>query len=144
MPAQEVRSLSALSGQTGTRMAERVAVINSATVATRQAAQATAAQDDADTRQSQDTIAQVLAALQEATGAIANGADALRVDSHGIQNEIDAARVQLQFQDRVSQIMSHVRSNIEKLPAALAPPPAAAQVLQPLDAAPLLAQLGSS
>jgi methyl-accepting chemotaxis protein len=140
--AQEVRSLSALSGETGTRMAQRVTVINEAIAATRATATASAAQDESDMQDSQTRIDQVLAELQSATGAISDAADALRQDSHGIKGEIDEALVQLQFQDRVSQIMSHVRSNIERLPGAMAAPAAGAeQALKPLDAGPLLAEL---
>jgi methyl-accepting chemotaxis protein len=140
--AQEVRSLSALSGETGTRMAQRVTVINEAIAATRATATASAAQDESDMRDSQSRIDQVLAELQQATGAISDAADVLRQDSHGIKGEIDEALVQLQFQDRVSQIMSHVRANIERLPEAMAAPAAeAGQALKPLDASPLLAEL---
>ena len=40
----------------------------------------------------------------------------LRAESHGIKSEVYEALVQLQFQDRVSQIMTHVKANIERLP----------------------------
>lgn len=141
--AQEVRALSALSGETGARMAERVGMINGAIVATRQVAEATAAQDDTDTLQSQQKIDQVLADLHGTTTAIVGASEALRAESRGIKSEINEALVQLQFQDRVSQIMSHVKSNIERLPAVLAEPPAPAELL-PLDAAALLAELEST
>ena len=141
--AQEVRALSALSGETGARMAERVGMINGAIVATRQVAEATAAQDDADTLQSQQKIAQVLADLHGTTTAIVGASEALRAESRGIKQEINEALVQLQFQDRVSQIMTHVKANIERLPAVLAEPQAPA-ALEPLDAAALLAELEST
>jgi len=141
--AQEVRALSALSGETGARMAERVGMINGAIVATRQVAEATAAQDDTDTLQSQQKIDQVLADLHGTTTAIVGASEALRAESRGIKNEINEALVQLQFQDRVSQIMTHVKANIERLPAVLAEPPAPA-ALVPLDAAALLAELEST
>lgn len=141
--AQEVRALSALSGETGARMAERVGMINGAIVATRQVAEATAAQDDTDTLQSQQKIDQVLADLHGTTTAIVGASEALRTESRGIKNEINEALVQLQFQDRVSQIMSHVKANIERLPAVLAEPQAPAALL-PLDATELLAELAST
>jgi methyl-accepting chemotaxis protein len=141
--AQEVRALSALSGETGARMAERVGMINGAIVATRAVAEATAAQDDADTLQSQQKIDQVLADLHGTTTAIVGASEALRAESRSIKDEINEALVQLQFQDRVSQIMTHVKANIERLPAVLAEPQAPA-VLAPLDAATLLAELEST
>jgi methyl-accepting chemotaxis protein len=42
--------------------------------------------------------------------------EVLKRESVGIQSEIVEALVQLQFQDRVSQRMTHVRHNIERLP----------------------------
>jgi methyl-accepting chemotaxis protein len=40
----------------------------------------------------------------------------LKDESVGIKVEVSEALTQLQFQDRVSQIMTHVRQNIELLP----------------------------
>jgi methyl-accepting chemotaxis protein len=141
--ANEVRSLSALSGETGSRMAAQVAAINDAIVGARRAAEASAAQDQADSGASEQRIGQVLSELRQVTSAITDSADALRAESRSIKSEIDEALVQLQFQDRVSQIMSHVRHNIERLPDALdaarhADP---ARALDPLDAGPLLSEL---
>jgi methyl-accepting chemotaxis protein len=139
--AKEVRSLSALSGATGTRMAERVAAINGAIVGTRQAAELSAQEDDAQTTQSQQQIQSVLTELRQAMQTITASSDRLRSESQQIKGEIDEALVQLQFQDRVSQVMSHVRRNIERLPAALADGGSAAGTPTTLDASTLLAEL---
>ena len=139
--AKEVRALSALSGETGTRMAERVSAISDAIVDARKAAELSAQQDDADTVQSQQQIQAVLAALRQATQAITESSDLLRSESQQIKGEIDLALVHLQFQDRVSQVMSHVRSNIERLPAALADEGGAVGTPRMLDATTLLAEL---
>jgi methyl-accepting chemotaxis protein len=71
----------------------------------------------------------------------------LKRESVGIQSEIVEALVQLQFQDRVSQRMTHVRHNIERLPALLAETRQTfeqAGALKPVDAAALLAELEGS
>ena len=139
--AKEVRSLSALSGDTGTRMAERVAAINSAIVGTRQAAELSAQADDMQTTQSQQQIQSVLAELRQAMQAITASSDRLRGESQQIKGEINEALVQLQFQDRVSQVMSHVRRNIERLPVALSDGGTAVGPPTNLDASTLLAEL---
>jgi methyl-accepting chemotaxis protein len=141
--AKEVRSLSALSGETGRRMATRVTAINDTIAATSQAAQASATQDQADCDHAQTRISEVLDSLRAATGAISDASDLLLGESRGIKGEIDDALMQLQFQDRVSQIMSHVRHNIERLPAALTAEPGR-DTPAALDAAPLLAELEST
>ena len=43
-------------------------------------------------------------------------ADQLRDSSIGIKDEVEQSLVQFQFQDRVSQILSHVRDNIQSFP----------------------------
>lgn len=140
--AQEVRSLSARSGETGTGMATRVQAIVQAIQAVRDAAHASTEQDSQETLVAQQRIDQVLSDLRGATGAVTQAADTLRQESLGIKHEIDETLVQLQFQDRVSQIMSHVQHNIGRLPAAMAVP--TSLVLAPLDAKPLLDELEST
>jgi methyl-accepting chemotaxis protein len=142
--AHEVRTLSNLSAETGKKMAQKVAVISPAILATCQAAQRSV---DVETRAMQDateTIDTVLTEFRGVTDALLGASQMLKDESRLIQTEVGEAMVQLQFQDRVSQIMSHVINNIEQLPAALADNRQAcddAQRLQPLDADPLLAAL---
>lgn len=142
--AQEVRKLSSLSGDTGRRITEKVALINSAIQQTREAAEATAAEEGQALTHSRGSIGQVLGELRAVTTSLVSSTDVLRTGSEDIKGEISEALVQLQFQDRVSQIMSHVRHNIERLPAVLDDNRQHAQAtgqLQPLDPAPLLAEL---
>lgn len=140
--AQEVRSLSARSGETGTNMATRVQAIVHAIQAVRDAATVSTQQDHAATLGAQQKIDQVLSDLRSATGIVTGAADTLRQESLGIKHEIDETLIQLQFQDRVSQIMGHVQHNIGRLPEAMAVP--ASQALALLDAKPLLDELEST
>lgn len=142
--AQEVRKLSAASGETGRRMAEKVALIGEAITTARRSADASAAREAASIVACETTITSVLDGFHEVTDALVASADVLKRESVGIQGEIGEALVQLQFQDRVSQVMSHVRQNIEQLPAELTRSREGFErngVLQPVDSTTLLAEL---
>ncbi|RZI81584.1 MAG: chemotaxis protein [Rubrivivax sp.] len=117
--AQEVRKLSALSGETGRRITDKIALINTAIGDTRDVAQATAAQESRAMTDSQATISSVLAEFRAVTDTLVASTGLLRDGSQEIKSEISEALVQLQFQDRVNQIMSHVKHNIEQLPTVL-------------------------
>lgn len=117
--AQEVRKLSALSGETGKRITDKVALINAAISETRDIAQAAAAEESRAMTDSQATISSVLAEFRAVTDTLVASTGLLRDGSQDIKSEISDALVQLQFQDRVNQIMSHVKHNIEQLPTVL-------------------------
>jgi len=57
----------------------------------------------------------VLERFQNITGRLADSADLLKQESYGIRDEMTEVLVNLQFQDRVSQILSHVRDNMHAL-----------------------------
>jgi methyl-accepting chemotaxis protein len=61
----------------------------------------------------------VLSDFREITGAFHRSSALLQDESVSIQSEVNQALVQLQFQDRVSQIMSQVLKNMARLPAVL-------------------------
>ncbi len=116
--AQEVRKLSQLSGDTGRRIADRVAQVNNAILSTNESANASALEDAQSVQACEQRIGEVLKSLQQATGALSSSAEGLRQRSVEIQGEVCEALVQLQFQDRVSQIVSHVKTSIERMPEA--------------------------
>ena len=145
--AQEVRKLSALSGATGQRMADKVGVIGEAIRVAREAAQVSAKREAASARASEGAITGVLERFRGVTEAMEASTEALKQQSAGIQVEIVEALVQLQFQDRVSQRMTHVRHNIERLPDLLAESRRrfdASGALAPVDAKVLLDELEGS
>jgi methyl-accepting chemotaxis protein len=145
--AQEVRKLSAQSGETGRRIAGKVQVIGEAIVATRAAADSSAASDQATLSASRETIAAVLGQLRGVTEAMAASAESMRDDSRGIQSEISEALMDLQFQDRVAQILGHVKASIERMPDCLAQAQALYDSqgrLEPVSAQALLAELQST
>jgi methyl-accepting chemotaxis protein len=114
--AQEVRSLSKTSGETGRLIASKIQLINTAIASTRSAAEASGRQETQAMADSESRIRDVLADFGGLTTSLTDSAEQLRSQSRGIQAEVHEALVQLQFQDRVSQILSHVKTNIERLP----------------------------
>lgn len=142
--AQEVRALSKQSGETGARIAEKIAFIGDAIVATCAAAEESTRSEQAAIEASEATIQEVLERFRAFADGLGNTTDLLRQESQGIQEEVSQALVQLQFQDRIGQVMAHVGANIEQLPAVIQDYGAAcaqAGELQPLDSAALLREL---
>ncbi|MBQ5947359.1 methyl-accepting chemotaxis protein [Massilia sp. ST3] len=135
--AAEVRMLSQKSGDTGRRIAQKVGLVNDAIIATCRAAQESVQQDRVAMAGSEAVIDTVLADLRQVTDALVASSEQMQNESLGIKDEVGEALVQLQFQDRVNQIMSHVKDNIARLPHVLRENDS----LTPLDAGVLLAEL---
>ncbi|WP_422630805.1 methyl-accepting chemotaxis protein [Pseudomonas mucidolens] len=113
--ADAVRSLSSKSSETGQQMSAKVDIINNAITELVQAASSNADQDSQSVAASENSIQLVLARFQNITGRLAESADLLKQESYGIRDEMTEVLVNLQFQDRVSQILSHVRDNMHAL-----------------------------
>jgi methyl-accepting chemotaxis protein len=114
--ADEVRKLSNLSKETGTRISAKVETISNAISTAVQAADHTASSESQSVTRSEQTIESVLANFRQVTEGLIESSGILRTQSAGIKDEISQAMVQLQFQDRVSQVLSHVRDNIGTVP----------------------------
>jgi hypothetical protein len=69
---------------------------------------------------SEAIIKSVLGEFRNVTDCLVQSSSLLKNESIGIKSEVAEALVQLQFQDRVSQIMSHVKCNIERMPGVFA------------------------
>lgn len=114
--ADEVRKLSNLSKDTGTRISAKVETISRAISTAVQAADQTAANESHSVTRSEQSIETVLEDFRRVTEGLASSSGMLREQSYGIKNEIADAMVQLQFQDRVSQVLTHVRDHIGTVP----------------------------
>lgn len=112
--AEEVRILSALSGDTGRRIAENVNVISDAIAAACLTATESTHREEEAARASQLTISSVLGAFRDVTDALSRSSEVLEESSVGIRGEVAESLVQLQFQDRVEQILSHVETSLER------------------------------
>jgi len=142
--AQEVRALSRRSSETGVSIAAKIETIRNAIVSACHAAEETAEQDTVAMSDSQRAIEQVLIRFREFTSSLESATELLRGESRSIKAEVYEALVQLQFQDRVSQIMQHVKANIERLPAVVdqhCGQYEAGAAVPMLDATPLLEEL---
>jgi len=142
--AQEVRNLSSRSAETGRNISNRVGLISGAILAASQAAEQSSEAEDKSMQSAEGMIASVLTEFRGITDALLQSSDLLKQESIGIQGEVGEALVQLQFQDRVSQVMTHVRENMELLPDLLRDNRDrynAEQVLAPLDPDRLLNEL---
>jgi methyl-accepting chemotaxis protein len=117
--AQEVRHLSSRSAETGRNISQRVGQISSAILAASQAAEQSSDAEDQSMQSAEGMIDSVLADFRTMTDALVQSSDLLKQESIAIQGEVGEALVQLQFQDRVSQVMTHVRENLELMPAVL-------------------------
>jgi methyl-accepting chemotaxis protein len=117
--ADEVRKLSTLSKEIGNQISQKVEVISTAISTAVDAAEQTAADDTEVLDTSEATISKVLGKFRHITDGLSEASGILHKESDDIKNEVSMALVQLQFQDRVSQILSHVRDNIGSLPGFL-------------------------
>lgn len=113
--ADEVRKLSNLSGETGKKISATVETVNQAIESTLHVSEQYAKQDTEMVASSEQVIALVMTKFSKATSALADSAEILRNESLIIGNEISEVLVALQFQDRVSQVLMHVRNDLGKL-----------------------------
>ncbi len=114
--ADEVRKLSNLSKETGTRISAKVETISRAISTAVQAADQTATNESQSVTRSEEAIESVLRDFRRVTEGLSDSSEMLRQQSNGIKHEVADAMVQLQFQDRVSQVLSHVRDHIGLVP----------------------------
>lgn len=113
--ADAVRKLSNQSGETGKRITEIIRSVDVAVSTTLGAAQKSASTDEQTVEHADVAMAAILERFQGATDGLRNSAELLRRESGGIQAEVADVLVSLQFQDRVSQMLTHVQNDMEKL-----------------------------
>jgi methyl-accepting chemotaxis protein len=113
--ADEVRKLSSLSSETGKKMSGTVDIISNAISSVFKIAESSSEHDFKSVASSELIIQQVLQSFNNVTSHLSDSAELLQQESAGIRNELSDVLVSLQFQDRVSQILVHVRNNMEKL-----------------------------
>ncbi|OZY86381.1 chemotaxis protein [Cellvibrio mixtus] len=117
--ADEVRTLSTRSGETGARIGRRIEQVNSVLQTTLERTTEYAAEDNSRLSKSEASITQVLEQFQRSSESIMQSAQTLEHESSAVQASVEEVLVNLQFQDRVSQILSHVTDDMEKLVGAI-------------------------
>ena len=113
--ADEVRKLSALSSDTGKKMSEKVGVINTAMAGACKIAEEASAHDAQSIQDSEATVHDVILRFGGVATSLSESAKMLQQESSGIGIEVSEVLVSLQFQDRVSQILAHVRADMDRL-----------------------------
>ena len=113
--ADEVRKLSSLSGDTGRKIAETVAVVNRSISSTLDTSQQYAEQELKLISNSGKHIGDVVARFRDAADVLVENSNTLTREGEHIGQEIGEVLVALQFQDRVGQVLDHVRNDLRRL-----------------------------
>lgn len=110
--ADEVRKLSNLSGETGKQIGDKVEQVSSSIKTTLAIAEKNI-QAEADLLSvSNEKIQSVLEEWQTAFNKVQNNSSELSQSAQAIKVEIDESLVQFQFQDRIGQMLMHIRDSI--------------------------------
>jgi methyl-accepting chemotaxis protein len=121
--AHEVRALSEAARSTGKRISSTVGLISTALLEIGTKNERVASRDQQSVANSEEHIRTVLERFKERTSQLAAAAQQSQQASESIKSEVCESLVQLQFQDRVGQILQHVVSSMEQaqdLPATAA------------------------
>ena len=113
--AGEVRALSKLSAITGKKITDTVETVSNSIASALDLSRQYAQRDDAAIAGAGQSIDRVLGKFHQAVAGLSDAGNALRGESQIIHGEISEVLVALQFQDRVSQILSHVQNDMGKL-----------------------------
>jgi methyl-accepting chemotaxis protein len=118
--ADEVRKLSSHSLETGKNISKTVEKVNEAIGSTLEISRKYAGKDAEMVANSEQVIERVLEQFRASAAGLADSVETLRQEGSAIRDEISDVLVALQFQDRVSQMLSHVRNDLGKLELLLA------------------------
>ena len=113
--ATEVRALSNAARDTGKQITKKVGLINEALARIGRTNEEVAARDDRAVQASDERIRAVIARFESSTAALTATAQQSHEDSSAIKTEICESLVQLQFQDRVGQILAQVAGSMDDL-----------------------------
>jgi len=113
--ADEVRTLSTRSGETGARITERIGQVNSTLFNTLEKTQKFTEQDAILIADAEKTIEMVVQQYSSSGTQIIDSAGQLEEESKSVKVAIEEVIVSLQFQDRVSQILDQINNNMNEL-----------------------------
>jgi methyl-accepting chemotaxis protein len=138
--ALEVRQLADRSQNTSARMVENVDRVAAAITSVLATAEASAEHEGKAVAHANGEVQAVLDDLMTMLSRMRDSSQELEHAAVGIRGEIGESLVSLQFQDRVNQMLEHLRDNIDRFPDVAA---ASATAGQPLDARALLDELAA-
>jgi len=113
--ADEVRKLSSMSGETGRKISETVITVNAAIARTVQMSRHHAEQDTLTLADSERVVSQVIEHFRGTAQTIVRNSHDLQQQSANVADEIAQVLVALQFQDRVSQMLTLITRDLGKL-----------------------------
>lgn len=113
--ADEVRKLAGSSADTGARISAKVEELARSLAQTQSMVKSSMSSADELVRQSEHKVEAVMGRLRQTTASLDEEAQRLRSLSEGIRTRIAASLVDLQFQDRTSQVLVHVCDGLERL-----------------------------
>ena len=113
--AQEVRHLATASRETGKVIGQKISVINESLAKILGSNERVTEREAEAVKDSEARISSVLESFGGMTSRLLGSAEDLRRESEVIKDEIMESMVQLQFQDRVGQILAHVVGSIGEL-----------------------------
>ena len=118
--ADEVRTLSTRSGEIGKNISQKIDYVNRS-IKDSSAMIETAAERDAQARIDCDAqLSGVVTDFRSAMSSHTTSGDALRTEAEGITRAVSAALEQLQFQDRIDQMLGHVGDSLLRFKGELA------------------------
>ncbi|MGI5240883.1 methyl-accepting chemotaxis protein [Dactylosporangium sp. CA-139066] len=130
--AMEVRRLADRSLQTSVQMAEKVAGIETAINAVLATAEGDAERESVAVARAGDDVREVIDDLQAVVMRSRESSQRLERAAVDIRSAVSDAIVNLQFQDRVGQVLQHLEDNIKRLPGHVADAPASGPQARPL------------
>ncbi len=113
--ATEVRALSNRSGEAGRRIRARVADVTQALTKVVQDSEGQVETEQQTILETEQTIHSVIADYEQAVQVITGNNERLQQQSAHVHGQLSDVIINLQFQDRVSQILSHIMSDMDKL-----------------------------
>jgi len=114
--ADEVRKLSTLSGTTGKLIGEKVELVSRAINQTLMVAEKNSQNQSVIISNANTDIEAVLSDLRTVFDNMKTSSHKLSEAAENIKGEIDQSLVHFQFQDRIGQILIHVRDSINEIP----------------------------
>ncbi len=113
--ADEVRKLAGTSAETGTRISAKVEELARSLAQTQALVQNSMQSADGLVKASEQKVGAVMSRLRQTTETLNADAERLRQLGGTIREQIGGALVDLQFQDRTSQVLGHVCEGLENL-----------------------------
>lgn len=113
--ADEVRKLARSSGEVGKQINNTIISVNEAIDNTLSISQNFSQKDKETLNYAEHTIGAVLREFSQAAEKLSQSAESLRTENSAINDEISEVFIELQFQDRVSQILALVTNDLNKL-----------------------------